>query len=1042
MYATGDLVKWLPDGNIEFIGRVDNQVQIRGYRVEPGEVESVLEQCELVKQGVVLAKPDRLGNNRLVAYIVPADEFDREEIIQYLKKKLPEYMIPAVLMEIERLPLTANGKINRKALPDPDVAEAAGDEFVAPRNETEAQLAAIWAEVLEVDQVGVHNDFFELGGHSLLAVRLISAMRKAFNVEMPIGDIFDYPTVAQLSARIAGKADAAVLPSIAPVNPRPEHIPLSFSQERLWFIDRLDGSQQYHVPAVLRLKGTLNKAALAAALQNVVNRHEVLRTTIIQQEGIPYQLILDKDGWQLDEVDGTAYIDSPEELQRYIRQLILAPFDLSKDHMIRAHLIALGAAEHVLVFTLHHIASDGWSRSVLVREVVEGYSAFEEGRPVNLPALPVQYADYAIWQRNYIQGETLEKKLDYWKEKLADVTPLQLPADFSRPKVQSSRGASIGFGVDNDTLQQLHAVSTQQGVTLFMTLLAAFNVLLHRYSGQADICVGTPIAGRQQQELEELIGFFVNTLALRSQVNGSSSFINFLQQIKATTLEAYDHQEIPFEKVVDSVVKERDLSRNPLFQVMLILRNTPDVPELNLGPVSLSREARDYSTTLFDISLFITENAHGLQCSFEYSTDLFTDGTIRRMMAHFKELLHSVVENPEQQIALLPMVSAAEKQQLLVEFNNTQTPSPVQKNIITLFEEQVARTPYAIALVFEQQQLSFAVLNHRANQLAHYLAGRGIGKEMLVPVCIERSPDMLVAILGVLKTGAAFVPVDPEYPVERITYLIANTGAELVISSRASRGKVQTIPGLSIVQIDADQELIKTQPATNLYVPVSVQQLAYVIYTSGSTGMPKGVLIEHGSVVNLLKSIGQQVGFTAASSLVSVTTFSFDIFYLECFMPLINGGKLFLVSREIAANGFKLSKAIGLYRPTHAQATPATWQLLLDAGWKNKDEIKILIGGEAIREEIKNALTDIGEVYNLYGPTETTIWSVTKKLEKGEKVLIGKPIANTRIYILGEAMQVVPVGVAGEICIGGAGLARGLSEPGRSYRTEIYSGSF
>ncbi len=1025
MYATGDLVKWLPDGNIEFIGRVDNQVQIRGYRVEPGEVENVLEQCEQVKQGVVLAKLDRQGNNRLIAYVVANEVFDREEIVDYLKKKLPEYMIPAVLMEVERIPLTANGKINRKALPDPDVAEIAGDKYVAPRNETEEKLARIWAEVLEVDQVGVHDDFFELGGHSLLAVRLISAMRKAFNVEMPIGDIFDYPTVAMLSARVPGKKDTVVLPSIEPVHPRPEYIPLSFSQERLWFLDRLQGSQQYHVPAVLRLTGKLNKAALAAALQNVVNRHEVLRTVILQREGISYQQITGKDSWQLSVVDGSVYKDNQSALQRYIQELIFAPFDLPKDHMMRAHLIAFGDEEYVLVFNMHHIASDGWSRSILVQEVVEGYSAFENGRPINLPALPVQYADYAIWQRNHVQGEILEKKLGYWKDKLHDITPLQLPTDFSRPKVQSARGASAGFVVDERTLQQLHELSTQQGVTLFMTLLAAFNVLLHRYSGQQDICVGTPVAGRQQQELEGLIGFFVNTLALRSEVDGSLPFNTLLKRVKATTLEAYEHQEIPFEKVVDSVVKERDLSRNPLFQVMLVLRNTPDVPELNLGEVSLKREARTYSTSLFEISLFITENAHGLQCAMEYSTDLFTEATIGRMTVHFKELLHSIIESPEQQVALLPIVSAEEKQQLLVDFNDTLTPYPVDKSIVALFEEQVAKTPRAVAVIFEKKQLSFTELNRRANQLAHYLVSKGIGGEMRVPICIERSPEMIVAILGILKTGAAFLPVDPEYPVERINYLIANTGAEIVISNQESRTKLQKIQGPGIILIDTDWPLINKQPATNLQIPVSPQQLAYVIYTSGSTGMPKGVLIEHGGVVNLLKSIDHTVGFTSGSGLLSVTTFSFDIFYLECFMPLINGARLFIVSREIATNGFKLATSIHLHQPTHIQATPATWQLLLDAGWENKEGIKILVGGEAIREEIKDALTKIGDVYNLYGPTETTIWSVTKKLEKDEKVLIGKPIANTSIYIVGEAMQMTPIGVVGEICIGGVGLARG-----------------
>ncbi len=1030
MYATGDLVKWLPGGDLSFIGRVDDQVKIRGYRVELGEIESILQQSEFVNQAVVIAREDKRGNRSLIAYIVPQEEFDMDAVIAYLKDRLPEYMVPGFFMEIEGLPLTANGKIDRKSLPDPDAEGLVSAQFVAPRNETEIKLAAVWQDVLELDQVGVHDDFFELGGHSLLAVRLISAIRKEFIVEMPISDIFDFPTVALLSGQVVKNSGTIVLPSIKPVHPRPEHIPLSFSQERLWFIDLLEGSVQYHVPAVIRLKGKLNINALNYALQSIVNRHEVLRSVIREEEGHAYQYVKEPGGWELSIVDSSVYEDDNKSLQQYLQQLISEPFDLSNDDMFRATLITSNEEEYILVGILHHIASDGWSRSILVKELVELYNTYDEGRMAQFPPLKVQYADFAIWQRANLNGEVFDQKLGYWKKKLEDVTSLQLRADYKRPPIWSTQGASAEFNIDKNLSRQLLELSQKQGVTLFMTLLAAFKVLLHRYSGQSDICVGTPIAGRQQIEVEELIGFFVNTLALRSEVQSEYTFKELLHQVRSTTMEAYENQEIPFEKVVDSLMLERDISRNPLFQVMFVLRNTPEIPVLMLGDVVLSGQGYEHTSTLFDITLFVTETEHGLHCRVEYSTSLYAEQTIMGMMSHFKQLLFSIVQAPDIKIGSLPMLSKPEEHQLLVDFNDSQASYPDNKSIIALFEDQVEKTPEAIAVVFEEEQLSYKELNQRANQLARYLTTRGIKEKMLVPICVRRSLEMIVGILGILKSGAAFVPVDPEYPVDRINYMLADTGAKIIISTEESKIKLLQVKDLDIIHLDTDWSLINRQHVNNVQVDVSPNHLAYVIHTSGSTGMPKGVMIEHGGVVNLLKSIDRTVNFSSKAAFLSVTTFSFDICYLEFFIPLINGGNLIIVPREIAIDGFRLAESISFYKPTHMQATPVTWQLLLDAGWENMEGIKILIGGEAIKEEIKDALTKVGEVYNLYGPTETTIWSVCKKLATHEKVLIGKPIANTSVYILGELMQLVPVGVAGEICIGGAGLARGyLNRP-------------
>ncbi|MDQ6610395.1 MAG: condensation domain-containing protein, partial [Bacteroidota bacterium] len=834
-------VKYLGDGNIEFIGRVDNQVKIRGYRIELGEIESILQQSEEVSQGVVLAREDKQGDKKLVGYVVPQGIFDREAIHNYLKEKLPEYMVPSVIVELESLPLTANGKVDRKALPDPEAIEVQGGGYTAPRNATEEKLAEIWEKILEVEQVGTNDDFFELGGHSLLAIRLISMIRKELGSEVKIGDVFDYPTIALLSGQLKGKEEAPLLPTIE-VKTRPENIPLSFSQERLWFIDQLEGSVQYHVPVILNLKGKLNIQALDYALQNIVNKHEVLRSVLDTKEGYPCQYIRDSTAWQLSIIDDSKYRSDNSLLQGYIKQLIDKPFDLSKDYMFRATLITLDEDSYILVAILHHIASDGWSKSILVREVAELYESFEEKRPHNLNPLKIQYADYAIWQRANLLGEIFNKKLRYWKHKLENVTALQLPTDYKRPAVWSSRGASLPSKIEIALTTQLLNLSQQNGVTLFMTLLAAFKILLHRYTGQNDICVGTPIAGRQQAEVEDLIGFFVNTLALRTDVNSNATFLELLEQVKLTTLEAYENQEVPFEKVVDAVVLERDISRNPIFQAMFVLRNTPEVPELKLKHVTLSAENTRHTTAKFDIQIFLTETSDGLYISTEYCTDLFSEATIMRLIAHFKQLLVSIVNNPKEKIGGLSMMTLDETNYLLDELNNTRKEYKPGANVIDLFEQQVVKTPDALSVIFDKQSYTYGELNKLANQLANHLRNIGVKDETLVPICLERSIQMIVSIWGILKAGAAYVPIDPEYPGERISYMLADTGSKLVITAPEFRNKIPFPENINILELDDTFSLIKKHPVENPGLHIAPGQLAYVIYTSGSTGKPKGAM--------------------------------------------------------------------------------------------------------------------------------------------------------------------------------------------------------
>ena len=1042
VYRTGDLVRYLDDGNIEFLGRVDDQVKIRGYRVELGEVGNAILQTGQVDHAVVLAREGNDGNKRLVGYVIPGSDYDKEVMLTLLKKVLPEYMIPAHWVELVSFPMLPNGKVDRKALPDPDGGESLKDQYAAPTTDTEATLALIWQDILEVDQVGINDDFFELGGHSLLAVRLVSAIRKEFTIEMPIGDIFDYPTVKLLAAQINEVPEATSMVPLKPITPRPAKIPLSFSQERLWFIDQLEGSVQYHVPAVLRLTGRLDKDALIRALETIVDRHESLRSVFLEEDGKPYQFVKPRGQWRLFELEGRKYLDDQAALQTDLKEIINKPFDLTKDFMLRAHLVHFHEHDHILVVNLHHIASDGWSRSILVREVVELYSAFTEHREPRLNDLPVQYADYALWQRQNIQGDVLDKKLSYWKSKLENVEVLRLPTDYARPAVLSTRGAGTGSFIEQNLADKLKNLSQQSGTTLFMTLLAAFKVLLYRYSHQQDICVGSPIAGRQQQELEPLIGFFVNTLALRSELKGDLSFSDLLQQVKKTTLEAYENQDVSFEKVVDEVVKERDLSRTPLTQVQLVLRNTPEIPALEFGELTLSAEAHERTTTQFDITFFVTETRGGLQIVAEYSTDLYNGPTIKKMILHFQQLLESIVSSPHEKIGKLQMLSGREQHQLLHEFNNLLStvdhrPSTVVRTVIDLFQEMAAAVPTNLSLAFMDRACSYEELNKRSNQLAHYLVHKGVQRETLVPVCIGKGIEMIVAILGIMKAGAAYVPIDPEYPIERIEFILHDTGAKCVICSQETVSLIANPAGLEVIVMD--QSAFSAQSTENLAPRTSPDGLAYTIYTSGSTGKPKGVMIEHGSLVNyLVNSATRYIDSTTTHSGSFIhLSYTFDASLTAIFMPLIEGKAVIIGSKD-SVDVFE-DENLFKYAPyDFLKITPSHLQLLQPTLRYNPEQWltkRLVIGGEALHISQFDDFVELQvnvEVVNEYGPTEATVGCSTfnfntkddNDLAKNE-VSIGRPIDNVQLYILDDNQQLVPVGVVGELCVGGSGVGRG-----------------
>ncbi len=1035
LYRTGDRGRYRTDGNIEFLGRRDDQVKIRGFRIELGEIEARLAAHPMVKASAVLAREDEPGQKRLVGYVVLKEAGPTSaELRNHVKERLPEYMVPSSIVLLDRLPLTANGKVDRKSLPAPESDGGDTKQYVAPRNGVEELLAGIFQRVLRVKRVGIHDNFFELGGHSLLATQLISRVREVLGVDLPLRGLFEAPTVEAMgekveAARLAGRGLTA--PPIVRTK-REGALPLSYAQERLWFLDQMEpGSVAYNIPGVIRLKGRLQRSALEWAFGEVVRRHDALRTRFEEREGVAVQVIETDRAWKLETIDLEEL--SEEEKQKQIEELAKneggRPFELSKGPLVRVRLARLGEEDHVLFFTLHHIVADGWSLGILVREMGQLYGAYASAQPSRLPELPIQYADFAVWQRGWLQGQVLEEQLNYWKRCLRDVPVLELPTDRARPSVQSYNGASERAVISKELLDGLNELGQREGVTLFMTLTAVFRVLLSRYSGQEDIVIGTPIANRNRAETEELIGFFVNTLVLRTDMSGDPTFLELLKRERQVAMEAYEHQDLPFERLVAELQVERDLTRNPLFQVMFVLQNTPK-KALNLEGLEFEAVEVEQRTAKFDLLLSLNETEAGLSGGIEYRTDLFDGATIRRWIGHWARLLTEVVSHPESKLSALEILSQEERRQLLEEWNDTAVEYPKNKCVHELFEEQVERTPDAVAVVFDGEQLSYRDLNERANQLAHYLKGKGVGPEVRVGICLERSLEMVVGLLGILKAGGAYVPLDADYPADRLKYMVENSQAAVLLT------QTDSIHGMSDFDVETvcfeqDEEKIRRESKTNPAHQTRAENLAYVLFTSGSTGRPKGVMIGHQAVLNFLEWMKLEPGMSAEDKMLAVTTLSFDIAGLEIWLPLTIGASVELAGRDEVKDGTRLAELLEESGASVMQGTPATWRLLLEGGWKGGGRLKALCGGEAWPKELAEQLARQGaEVWNMYGPTETTIWSAVNQVESGQAPKIGRPIANTQFYILDGRMRLEAVGVWGELYIGGEGLARGYAGRG------------
>jgi amino acid adenylation domain-containing protein/FkbM family methyltransferase len=994
---------------------------------------------------------------RLIAYVTASSSTISPDCLRDMAV-CDQFGTPSTceFVKIREMPRNAEGTIDRDRLMD--LARRGPVEHVEPRTHEERGLTEIWKQLLGVPRAGIHDNFFELGGHSLLAAQVLTRIRDEFGVDVPVRALFESPTVAGLARQIQSSRFAVPQLPLKPV-PRDGELPLSFAQHRLWFIDQLEsGAAGYNVATAFRLHGALNSSALERAIGEVIRRHEVLRTCFPSRNGLPVQVITSPGPWALSVHNVSALPDPEAQAQAMLRDEAARPFELARGPLFRATLLQLADQEHLLLLTMHHIVSDGWSMGVFNRELAALYTAFAKGQPSPLEEPTVQYVDYAAWQRGQLTDMALQSQLDYWKDQLDGVPRLlDLPSDRPRPAVQSYRGRQRTFSLTRELTEQLKALSQKEGCTLFMTLTAVLQVLLWRLSGQERFIVSTAIANRDRPETQGMIGCLINVLLLKAVLGDNPPFRELLGRVRETALGAYAHQDVPFERLVEELAAERDLSFNPLTQVMFVLLSQP-IDHLELAGLQVRPVAVDSTGTPYDITVHMIETAAGLSGFIDYSTDLFDADTIARMVEQFRQLLAAVVQEPSERISRLPMLSETERRHLLTAWNGTEVDYPRDRCVHELFEQQASLTPYSTAVEFEGDSLTYAQLENKSNQLASCLRFLGVGPDVLVGLCVERSLEMLVGLLGVLKAGGAYVPLDPSYPAERIDFMLDDSQVRVLLTQerlltalpetqkfeRVAAGawsrndliadvRPDPFPAETIARrrtvlcLDADWHLVERESETRPIGPVGADNLAYVIYTSGSTGKPKGVEISHRSVVNFLSSMRKKPGSTANDTLLAVTTLSFDIAGLELFLPLTTGARVVIASREVAADGARLAALLKKSNATVMQATPATWRLLLEAGWPGDPALKVLCGGEALPRTLANQLAPrCAELWNMYGPTETTIWSAVGRVSAGDgPVFLGQPIANTRIYVLDRELQPVPMGVPGELCIGGDGVARG-----------------
>jgi len=1018
LYRTGDLARWLPDGNLEFAGRIDEQVKIRGYRIEPGEVEHALLQNEKVAEAVVMPLEVK-ESTELVAFYAPVVgcKTGADDLNKKASDFLPPYMIPTYWVELEKLPLTANGKIDRKKLAElPINTDARQSDYETPKTTTEIKLAGLWKEILQLESISRNDNFFQIGGQSIKAVQLVHKVQKEMKLRIKVSQVFRHARLEDLALLIDQEIGRDSLVRPIPKASEQERYPLSNAQRRLWVLHQFEGGNiGYNIASTYRVKGRLNIPVLQKALQALIERHEILRTAFGEEDGEPYQRIRQNPDLPL----WVSEVQNEEALHKIMDDEIHYRFDFAGESLIRLRVIQMPQGQDYFIVSLHHIVADGWSMNLLVKELNELYGAVDKGRQVALPTLSIQYKDFALWQNALLIDEAMNKHRAYWHAQLSgEFTPLELPCDFKRPAIQTYEGAHLEFSIDKETSSLIYILCNEQDVSLFVMLNALLKVLLFRYSGQEDILIGTGSSGRVHNDLENQIGLYVNTLVLRDRIDGKQSFSVFLQQIKSTVLSAFEHEMYPFDRLVEDLELERDASRHPLFDVMMILQNN-ERSRYHFSDLEIERCEREYKISKMDLGFYFYEDAGAIKLLLEYSTSLFSERSMQSMFAHFENLLKEALRDVNQAVGQMNLLSEHERDLLVHKNIQVQTKKTGTQSIVDLFEGQARAKPNKTALVFKETSLSYAELETKANQLANYLLGKyQLQKDDMVGLMTERSEWTVIAILGILKTGAAYVPIDPASPQERMQFILQDTDCKTLLSDRELEGALYLF----------DECIWKVGISTAPNRTISPDSLAYVIYTSGSTGMPKGVMVEHSSAVNLANELNAIVCLGDEESCLMLSQYFFDASVETMIMAWLSGGKLVMISMDELMDPASLQNVMSKHAVTHTDATPSMIRYLpIDA---NSSLRRVVCGGEACPQELIDKMSKYCDFWNAYGPTEATVTTTVKKLQSGDRITIGKPIGQAEVYILNSEGSLCPPNISGEICIAGAGLARGyLNRP-------------
>ncbi|MGA8116117.1 MAG: amino acid adenylation domain-containing protein [Actinocatenispora sp.] len=1040
-YRTGDVVRWRADGTLEYLGRGDQQVKVRGYRIEMGEIESVLRDCAGIRDAAVALR--QVGDDpRLVAYVVPDghDAPAEDALRAACRARLPEYMVPGTVMVLDALPLNPNGKIDRNALPAPDVRRG-GEGYLAPRDETEERVAAIMAEVLGIDRVGVHDDFFALGGHSLLATSLTGRIAAALGTELPVRAVFTDPTVAGLAAVLSAGTEAVAAPAVPAVPRRPDErglvrFPASFQQRRVWFLTQFDpgSAAAYVLHGALRLRGALDRAALRRAVDVVVARHESLRTGLVEVDGDPVQVIHPTVDSPLSEVDVSGSGDPEAAAAETVAEAARRGFELTEASLLRVTLAVIGSDDAVLGVALHHAIADRIAVEAFTRELSTAYIALAGGEQPALPELPVQYADYAMAQRDFEGSDAERDQLAYWRAQLADLAVLDLPTDRPRPSTQTYRGATRTVRIPAELVDRLTARAEERGATRFMVLLAGYALMLSRYARTADVAVGSPISGRYRPEVEPLIGYFTNNLVLRTDLSGDPTVAEVLDQVRATCLDAFGHADVPFEKLVEHLHPERDLAHSPLFSAMFITTELP-APSLRLGAVTATPVPPSGTSAKYDLTFTAFPAAKGTsaqQVIAEYNTDLFDADTVDRMLEHYRLVLDALAGPADRPLSELPVLPDNERARLTAWGSGDRRTVP-ELSLTGLLDERFDTYAERVCVSDSDGELTYAEVDRRANQLAHHLRSLGVSRGDRVALFTERNRMLPVALFGVLRAGAAYVPIDVDFPPDRVALLLSDSGSVAVLTVDDLVDRLpDPLPGPlavdgRVIRLDSDWDRVAAAPGTPLPDGPGPDDLAYIIYTSGSTGRPKGVLLPHRPVVNFLQTMAYRPGMQPTDVVGAANTISCDMPVLDLYLPLLVGARIEMIPSTVVTDSERLAERLTAAGVTYLQGTPTTWRLLQEAGWRPDGPFTALAGAEKVPADLAHWIRGLGvEVWHLYGPTETAVWSTVHRVEEGDDPLpLGGPVANTRLLVVDEHDRRVPIGVPGELLIGGAGVAAG-----------------